>query len=142
MAASQSDEHDLIDRRTRGKLRRLRAALGRRLLADGLAWLLLAVAGAVGVSLCLDYGLHRLTLSHATVGQRALIVALCLAGVGWVAARRLLRPLRLAWGEEDLALVVERRHPELSDRLISSLQFGTAPEAARRGVSAAMIARV
>jgi len=55
--------------------------------------------------------------------QRAVILAVALAGVGYVMWRFLLRPLGVSLDAEELALVFERHYPELGDRLISTLQF-------------------
>ena len=40
-----------------------------------------------------------------------------MAGTGYVAWRFFVAPLRIPLNEDDMALAVERRHPELGDRL-------------------------
>lgn len=49
--------------------------------------------------------------------------------LGYTALRRLVRPLALPISDDDLALLVERRNPELADRLISAIQLAREPGA-------------
>lgn len=133
---------NLVEPRIRHKLGRLRLSLRGHLAGEGLAWVLLALVGLVLATLVVDYGSHRITLQHMTVVQRLLVLAACLGGVGAVAWRRLVRPLLVPMRDEDLALLVERRHPELGDRLISALQFSGLADAKQGGVSETMVRRL
>ena len=108
-----------------GKLAALRRSLRGRLAGEGVAWLIVALVGAVFVTLGIDYTLrlkrsYRIATSCAALGVMA-----------WVIWRELLAPLLAPMGTEDLALLIERRHKTLGDRLISALQFirsgGAAP---------------
>lgn len=121
------------------KLRRLRIAMRWRLAVEGLAALIVALAAAAVASLVVDYGLYLLTRQHMTVPQRLVIAAACLAGVAWCAWRLLLRPQMSRLTDHDLAMVVERRHPELADRLASALLFGRVGDPRAIGASAAMM---
>lgn len=116
-------QRELITRDVRSRLGRLRRAIRAHLLGEGLAWLLLALAALVVVTLLFDWGLHRLT--HQPVGRalRGVILLAALAGVAYVGWRRLLRPLLAPLRPDDLALLVEKRYPQLDDRLISAVQF-------------------
>jgi len=105
------------------RLGRLRAGLRLRLLGRGAAWLLLTLLVAAVVTFIVDYGLYRMTLQHLSVAQRLFVMVLCVAAVGFVAWRHLLRPLSRRFNADDMALVVERTHPQLADRLISALQL-------------------
>jgi hypothetical protein len=124
------------------RLRGLGAAIRLRLLVCGLGWSLVALLAAAAVSFVIDVGLYRITLQHMTLLQRALVNLVCLAGVLIVARRRLLRPLAKAFGEDDLALVIEHHHPELQDRLISALQFERRPPASSGEASPELVAVV
>ena len=68
---------------------------------------------------CMDWdwwlrlpGMVRLCLLVGTLG-----------GTGYVAWRFFVAPLRIPLNEDDMALAIERRHPDLGDRLISAVQF-------------------
>ncbi|MEZ6036821.1 MAG: hypothetical protein R3F29_05040 [Planctomycetota bacterium] len=54
---------------------------------------------------------------------RAILLATFAFAVGRVVVRRLVRPLEVQLSDEEMALAVERRSPELDQALISSLQF-------------------
>jgi len=134
-------EQPVIDPFVERKLAGLRAALRAVVALRGAAWVLVALAATVAATLIVDYGLHRLTLKHMTVAQRLVPLGLCLAGVAEAAWRLLLAPLLAPLAGEELALVVERAHPELGDRLISALQFRRGDGGAR-GTSGELAARV
>jgi hypothetical protein len=46
---------------------------------------------------------------------------------GWIAYRRIFTPLRVTITDDDLAIFVERRFPDLDDRLISAIQLSREP---------------
>jgi len=108
-----------------GKLAALRRALRGRLAGEGLAWVLIALVAAVFVTLGIDLTL-KLRRSY-----RITMVCVALGALVWMMWRELLAPLFAPMTTEDLALLVERRHKHLGDRLISALQFiragGAAP---------------
>lgn len=118
------------------KLRGLRLALRGRLFAEGLARVLMALAGLVVVTFAFDYTLR---LDRPL---RLLILAICGAGVLAVVLRRLVMPQVVAMGTRDLAMLVERRYRQLGDRLISALQLADRQQAVAVGMSSAMIDRV
>ena len=102
-------------------LERLLAALRRRIVlhvwlhglgtvaATGCVWLFFAFLA--------DWGLR------VPVPVRLLHGFVLLATLGFFAWRDLLRPLRLLPGRGDLAVLLERTHPELRELLISATQF-------------------
>ncbi len=143
-SAPQQHHPSSLDPAIERKLTALRSALRRRLLLRGVALVGIAVGVAVVATFFFDYGLYRLTHQHPTAGQRLLAIALALSGVAVVAWRDLLPALRLRLDERSLAHIVERGHPELTDRLLSALHFSRA--AARpghpAGESAAMVQRL
>jgi len=126
---------DLLDKRIRRKLYRLRSALRSRLAGEGLAWLTVALVALVFVTLAFDYWLHMDRI------QRTVIMALALCGVGWICWRHLARPMLVPMGQEDLALLVERRFSQLGDRLVGAVSFSESPSSAALA-SEAMIAHM
>ena len=112
-----------LDPRISRGLRALGGGIRLRLFLRGLGWVLLAVLGAGAISFVLDYGLYRLTLQHLTGLQRLVINGFCLAGVVVVGIRHLVRPVAKTFAHRDLALVIEKEHAELNDRLLSAMQF-------------------
>jgi hypothetical protein len=103
-------------------LRRL-AALGRRLrlyvLLDGLAVLSAVALLAVVTTLAVDYT-ARLDRDMRAVQLVSLLVVLL--GIAWW---RIVRPLRVVLSVEHLAVLVERRFPQLSSILVSAVEFAT-----------------
>ncbi|GMV96370.1 MAG: hypothetical protein AMXMBFR83_07360 [Phycisphaerae bacterium] len=113
-------------------LPRLRA-LGRRLrlyaLLDGLSVLCPAVLAAMFITLLVDRA-FRLDWDMRLTQLATLLLAL--AAVAW---RWVWTPLRVPVSDVELALLVERRFPELSSRLVSAVEFagaGAAASSARR----------
>ena len=100
------------------QLDQLRARLRTVLWLFGLSWLFVAgTAGLLAISL-FDWLFH---LDSPTWRLAAGLALLAVVGVvGW---RRLLRPLQTSFSDVDLALKIERRFPELKDRLSSSVAF-------------------
>jgi hypothetical protein len=123
---------NLLSGVVRGKLRRLGVALRLRLAAEGAAWLVLSAFAAMLVTLAVDYTLR---LERA---PRAVVVGVAAAALLAVAWRRLMRPLLVPMDLRALALLVERRRPQLADRLISAIELSRLPP----GASAAMVQRL
>ena len=119
-----------------GKLRFLGMLLRGRLVAEGLAWLMVSLVCLVVVTLVFDYALR---LDRA---QRLLILSLCGAGVLVIVYRGLIAPLLVPMDRENLALLVERHYGRLGDRLISALQFAGQGHTVAAGVSGEMIQRM
>ena len=114
-------------------LSRLRRALRGRLAGEGLAWVLVVLVGAVFLTLAVDLSL-KLQRSNRIIMASVVVLALM-----WRVWRELLAPLLAPMKSEDLAMLVERRHTQLGDRLISALQFTRSRHAAPNE-SAAMVA--
>ncbi|MFP4057242.1 MAG: hypothetical protein ACLF0G_10270 [Candidatus Brocadiia bacterium] len=106
------------------KLRSLRGHLRRLIVLAGVSRVVLVLAAALAVALLVDWAakLH-------TPGRAILLGATC-AAVGYALWRYLIAPLRVRLDDEALALLIERRFPELRDRLISTVQFGRRGEMA------------
>ena len=102
-----------IDRKIDGLRNRIRAFF----LLIGLTKLLFALASLLLLSFLLDYALHL----PVPVRIASAVIALLVVVV--VTLRSVAYPLSVRLGDEDLALAVEARRPDLRDRLISALQF-------------------
>jgi len=96
-----------------GLRRRVRALL----MLHGFARLLVVALMLLAVQFVADYALRL------PWGARAFYLLLLLAGLLYVASRHLLRPLLATRSDLLLARRVEAAHPELADRLVSSLAF-------------------
>jgi hypothetical protein len=108
------------------RLSGLRASLRRLYALDGAARVLLAALGFVALTFLADWSLDlpswlRLLLLAGGVGLLA-----------WIVTRRVALPLSVGLSDDDLALLIERKHPELEDRLVSAIQLARAPEAPDR----------
>jgi hypothetical protein len=117
----------------RQKLGSLRSRL--RLLAGtgGLLRVVATLAGIVAVSFALDW------LFQLPWGAR-LVMLLIGIGVALHAIwSNLIAPARVAMSDESLALLVESRHPEFRDQLISALQLEKRLQGDDRGESRAMM---
>lgn len=131
-----TDPQDLITQRQglESLLESQRQRIRRRFLIHGMGWLL--AAGSAGV---LAYYLLDRSLALPS-WVRILLSAVCLFYLGLGIARRLIYPIKRSLDQEDVALAIERRFPELHERLISALQLGKDLAGARlRNQSPAMI---
>ena len=107
----------------RGLLARLQQRIRRYVLLEGLALALLILGAVFWLSLGLDWGYFRLQRAELPVWVRFLVEvgALSLA-VGVAVIWGLARAYR-AVQQRTLALVLERRFPELNDRLITAVEL-------------------
>jgi hypothetical protein len=120
------------------QLRRVR----QRFLLHGLGWSL-----AVLVALVLVYYLVDVALVLPSSVRVVLTIA-CVVALALQVRRRIVYPLRVALRRDDIAVAIERRFPELHERLISAVQLqdalargGAEPEALRNQ-SAVMIEKL
>ncbi|HEX3133163.1 MAG TPA: hypothetical protein VHX44_06220, partial [Planctomycetota bacterium] len=93
-------------------------------IGQGVARIVLALIGLVMAFFLVDW----LILAKSTPGSgdrlaRGILVAAMLATLGWVAWRSLIRVLLHTPDDDEVALKVERGHPELRGRLISTIQL-------------------
>lgn len=125
-----------FEQRILGPLRALARTLKRNLVIEGLcacAAMFVAVAAA---HLLLD------KLLHLGLGPRIALLLLVAAFAVSQLWRRLLRPSFVRVGLEDIAAVVERKHPELRDELISAVAFAGADKVNPLRDSPAMVAEL
>ena len=100
------------------RLTQLRRRVERLLAVYGVCALLAGVLGGAMVLGWLDY-----LVRFQDRGLR-IMASLALSGaVGWTAYRFFYLPRRKRLGDVDLALTVERRFPNLEDRLASAVEF-------------------
>jgi len=118
----------------RARLDSLRRRIAAALALEGGA----RVAGILLLAVALSFLLDR--VFHLEVAARAVILLAALAALGWVSWRFVVRRLRRLPGEDPLAIAVEARYPDLSDRLISALQLARETDPERYGMSPQLIA--
>jgi hypothetical protein len=115
-------------------LRQLRWRIRRYVAFEGLALVVSLIGAAFWASLAIDYWLEPGT------GSRQALLFLTGAGViaagVWTLALRLVRSLRT----RALAMILERRFPQLNDRLITAVELAE-NGAPTSGLTAAMLAR-
>ena len=98
-------------------LERLGSSIRRQVLLEGLAWCACAlIALSTG-----QYLLDRLLVLG--IGPRLALAALVVGLTGYQLFRRVLTMLSLRAAAIDVASVLERRHPEFSDRLVTAVSF-------------------
>lgn len=109
-----------------------------RLLLRGAGIVVASIVGALVIYYVTDRGLSLPT------GIRLLLTTGWIALLVWLARRQLVWPLGLRLGQGDVAVAIERRFPELRERLISALQLAemAAAKADPRNQSQAMIDQV
>lgn len=113
----------------RARLGRLRRQLAAWLWIDGLGRLLWLALALFTADLTLD---RFVRLDQA---QRAIMLAIMLAALGWAIWKWLVRPLSASIGDDGLALQIEQTNPQLSQGLITSLQLSRSAAAQTPGIS-------
>src|SRR5260370_30783941 len=115
-------------------LRELRSRIRRYVVFEGSGRVVAIFGAAVGLSLAVDYWLEP------SIGQRRALLLLALAGtaaaVVWYLVLRLARDFHF----RALALVLERRFPELNDRLITAVELAESGQR-HSGLTASMLQR-
>lgn len=104
----------------------VRSRIRRLYLLDGLALLVIVACAALATTFVLDYFLD---LPRAV---RMVFLFGSIAACAWTALRKILAPLAVPISDDDLAVLVERSHPELKDRLISAIQLSRPSDPAHR----------
>ncbi len=117
-------------------LGRLRALLRRAFLADGVASIGILLAVGIATSFALDYFLHL------PRGVRGVLLFASIAIAGAAVWRRLLKPGTLSLPDEDLAVLLERAHPELEGRLLTAVELSQPGRETAAHVSPVLIHRV
>ena len=120
--ALRPELHRLLDR--------LRCRIRSYVLLEGLALVAALLGGLFWLSLGLDWGYFKLTNLELPVGVRAGIDLLAIGVVALALVAYLLLRLTRRLRTRALALVLERRFPELNDRLILAVEQADALSAA------------
>jgi hypothetical protein len=115
------------------RLHRLRARIAAWFWVDGLSRVLWLARGLAAADLALDW------LFRMDRAQRGVMLVLMLAVIGYVAWRRLVRPLSATPSDDALALQVEAANKELGQGLISALQLSRIEDAEARGMSPVLV---
>lgn len=121
MEAPRAPGRVAADRESRllwGRVRGVRRRIGRLILAEGLLWAVLGGVLSFGSGLVFD-GMFELPRA-----ARLFWAAASLGGFLLLVVTRVIGPLRRLPADERVALLVERRRPDLRSRLISALQLG------------------
>jgi len=125
----------MVQLAVRARLDRARAAWARVALLEGVQWSVALLVAAALLAFHIDYAFILDTPEKilATWGAGALLLVAC-------AFALVLRPWRAPRSDEAVALLVERRFPELDERLLSAVELGRIPDPEARGLSSALIA--
>jgi hypothetical protein len=115
------------------RLGQLRGQVTRWFLVDGLSRVLWLLIGLCALDLVIDW------FFRMDKPQRFVMLALIVGAVGWLAWRRLFRPLSAQVSDDALCLQVEKGNKQLSEGLISALQFARMPDVSARGMSPALV---
>lgn len=116
------------------KIRDLRRRIALWLAVDGIGRVLLLLVILIGIDLVLD---RQFSMDRP---QRIVVLALIGLVLAVVVYRRLIRPLSRKLSDDALCLMVQQRHKELGDGLISALQLSREPDWQSRGSSATLVA--
>ncbi|MGI8981938.1 MAG: hypothetical protein ACR2FY_22125 [Pirellulaceae bacterium] len=115
------------------RLSQLRSQMTRWFLVDGLSRVLWLLIGLCVLDLPIDWYFHM------DKPQRVVMLALIGAAIAWLGWRRLVRPLSVQVSDDALCLQVEKGNKQLSEGLISALQFARMPDVAARGMSPMLV---
>jgi hypothetical protein len=115
------------------RLSQLRGQMARWFLVDGLSRVFWLLIGLCLLDLAIDW------FFRMDKPQRVVMLALIGAAVAWLVWRRLIRPLSVAVSDDALCLQVEKGNKQLSEGLISALQFARMPDVAARGMSPMLV---
>jgi len=115
------------------RLKALRSKVATALAIDGGARLAGVLLAIVAISFTVD------RIFKLETAARVVILIGMLGAVGWTVYRYFVRRLRGVPDEDPLAIAVERRFPELGDRLISALQLARETDPERYGMSPQLV---
>lgn len=115
------------------RLAQLRRQLAVWFWVDGLSRVFWAAIALLAIDLAIDW------FFRMDKPQRAVMLALLLSAIAYVAYRRLFKPLAATISDDALALEVERQNPQLNQSVISALQFSRMDDLDKRGYSPAMV---
>jgi hypothetical protein len=100
---------------------------------DGLSRVLSFALALFAVDLAIDW-MFRLDWP-----QRVVMLGLIVAAVGWLAYRRLVKPLSAVLADDALALQVEAGNKQLGQAMITAMQLAQLPDAEAKGMSPQLV---
>lgn len=101
----------------RSRLAVVRQSVRRAVVWHGVGWIVAALVAGVAVAGLFDW------FFHVSVPLRLLFLGAIAIGVGWLVYRRLILPLGVSLSDLQLALRVERMHPELQESFSTMVAF-------------------
>ena len=113
-----------IDSKLRALLDSLRERIRRYVVVDSLLAIAAVVLGAFWIGLALDYGPVLLGGTEMPRTARAILLFIVSATVIGTAVKLLFGRLARPLPDDSLALLVERHHPQLGGRLVTTVQLG------------------
>ena len=119
----------------------LRRRIGRYVLIEGLALVLVAMGAIFWVTLGVDWAWFGFRKLELPVWFRGAVLVIAVGVVIGVLVRHVLLRMFRDYGDKDLALVLERRFPELNDGLITAVEMGGTATASETDAMAAMLSR-
>ncbi|MCI0360269.1 MAG: hypothetical protein L0211_17470 [Planctomycetaceae bacterium] len=115
------------------RLAALRSQIAAWFWVDGLSRVLWLLLGLCAADFVLDW------LFHLDKAQRLVMLALAAGAIGWLAYRRLVRPLSVTMSDDALALQVEAENKQLGQSMISALQLARIEDIEGKGMSPALV---
>ncbi len=131
-------EPDLAIRRILSDLRR---RISRYVLLEGVAIVVAAAGLFFWITLALDTAWFAFRKLELPVWFRITLLALGLATLGVLTVRHIFQRMFRTYRERDLALVLERRFPELNDGLITAVELPQSAAGSVPPLTQAMLAR-
>jgi hypothetical protein len=132
------------DERLYHPLEKLRGIIRKYVLIEGVLSLLLFMLAWFTIALTLDYGVFKAFgwdwVQDGAYGVRVTGLVVAVVALLGILIFRIVRRIRVEFSHSSLALVLERKFPQLlGDRLITAVELADVEGAARFGYSAAMI---
>lgn len=122
-------------------LSRLRAQIRRYVLLEGLALVVAILGGLFWLSFGLDHAWFALSRLELPVWFRAMFDVAVLGLIAFVITSSVGLRLFRSFRSKALALVLERRFPQLDDRLVTAVEFSEAVEVPGSELSRALLQR-
>lgn len=115
------------------KIRDVRRSITRWFLIDGLVRVTALLLGICLLDFAIDY------FFQMDRAQRGIMLVLMIAVIFWAIWKWLLRPLRASITDEAIVFEVSRRHPEIGDKILTSLEFARTDWSHEKNVSSVMV---
>lgn len=146
VTTSPVQDREQVNRRVAHPLQRLRATIRLYVGAEGLAVLLLYLALWFWISLLLDFGFFKAFavdwVQELPLAFRAILLGGLVTGLVVLVTLRVVLRLFREFADKALALVLERRFPNvLGDRLITAVELADPAVSERHGYSPAMVSQ-